>query len=229
MTIAKRLELGVIDKISHLFHEGGLLVMTSITFVLALSLIIVLERIVRYWLVFDLRNSEGFMVAIQKLIMNNSVENALRLCHQARPKLLPLVLTEGLKRSNDTTEEIEHAISYATLIVVPKVTKWIPLLGTTANIATLLGLLGTIFGLMKSFGAAAIATGAEKQTILSEGIAEALTATSYGLGTALFCLLAHGLLSVKQTALINDIHLHSSRLLDLLYSRQIRIQNSQEG
>ena len=84
--------------------------------------------------------------------MNNSIENGIRLCKKSQPKLLPYVLSEGLKRANDTTEEIHNAMDHATLQVIPKVNRMIPTLGMTANVATLLGLLGTIFGLMKSFG-----------------------------------------------------------------------------
>jgi len=187
----------------------------------------VIERTYRYWLQYDLANSSGFMAAVQKMVMNNSIENAIRLCKKARPKLLPYVLAEGLKRANDSAEEIENAMDHATLAAVPNVTKWLPFLGTTANVATLLGLLGTIFGLMKSFKAAATATGAQKQTLLAEGIAEALTATSYGLGTALLCLFAFGILSMKQSAIVDDINKNVARLTDLLYTRKMKLRGSQ--
>lgn len=212
----------VIDTLARLFHQGGPLVMSGILLVFLISVSLIIERSVRYWLQYDLVNSSGFMAAVQNMVMNNSIENAIRLCKKARPKLLPYVLAEGLKRANDSTEEIENAMNHATLTVVPKITKLVSLLGTTANVATLLGLLGTIFGLMKSFGAAASATGAQKQTILAEGISEALTATSFGLGTALLCLLAHGFLSMKQQALVNDIHQNVARLTDLLFTRKIK-------
>jgi biopolymer transport protein ExbB/TolQ len=115
-------------------------------------------------------------------------------------------------------------MEHATLAAVPRVTKWLPLLGTTANVATLLGLLGTLFGLMKSFAGAANATGAQKQTILAEGIAEALTATTYGLGTALMCLLAYGILFMKQMGIVDDINQNAARLRDLLYTRKMKIR-----
>ena len=149
--------------------------MSSIVFVLLISIVIIIERAFRYWFQYDLPNSEGYMSAVQKMVMNNSIENAIRLCKKAKPKLLPYVLSEALKRANDSTQEIENAMEHAFLSVLPKATKGVAFLSTTANVATLLGLLGTIFGLMKSFGAAAFATGAQKQTILAEGIAEALT------------------------------------------------------
>lgn len=206
------------------FHEGGPLVMSGIAFTLVLSLAIIIERIISYWLKYDLSNSSGFMAAIQKMVMNNSIENAIRMCKKARPNLLPYVLAEGLKKANDSSEEVSNAVEHASLAVMPKVSKLIPTLGMMANVATLLGLLGTIFGLMKSFGAAAVATGAQKQTILSEGIAEALTATSFGLSTALFCIMAHGLLSIKQASILSDINHNAALLVDMLYTRKLKLE-----
>jgi biopolymer transport protein ExbB len=211
------------DKIVVIYHEGGLLVMSLITVTALISIVIIIERIIRYWMQYDLGNSAVFMSNIQKMVMNNSIENAIRLCRKAKPKLLPDVLVQGLMRANDSVEEIELAMDYATLEAVPKVTKWVAFLGTTANVATLFGLMGTLFGLMKSFGAAANATGTQKQTLLAEGIAEALTATTAGLGTALFILLAYGFLMMKQTALVDDINSNAARLLHMLYNRKMKI------
>jgi len=214
----------MLDFIARKFEEGGQEIMSAITFVLFLSIVIIIERAYRYWLQYDLANSSGFMSAVQKMVMNNSIENAIRLCKKARPKLLPYVMSEGLKRANDSTEEIQHALDTATLTAMPKITKILPFLGTTANVATLLGLLGTLFGLMRSFGAAAKLTGAAKQTALAAGISESLTATSFGLGTALMCLLAFGILTMKQTGIVDDINRNSARLIDLLYTRKMKIK-----
>jgi len=211
------------EKIVRLFHEGGPAVMASITVVAIYSLIVIIERIVRYWVTYDLGNSAVFMSNVQKMVMNNSIENAIRLCKKQKPKLLPDVLVQGLMRANDSVEEIELAMDFATLEAIPKVTKGVGFLGTTANVATLLGLMGTLFGLMKSFSAAANATGAQKQTLLAEGIAEALIATSYGLGTALLILLAYGVLMTKQSSLVDDINSNSARLLHMLYNRKMKI------
>lgn len=216
------------ETIIRLFHQGGLPVMASITAVAILSVVIILERVFRYWMQYDLANSSGFIAAVQKMVMNNSIENAIRLCKKARPKLLPTVLAHGLMRANDTPEEIQNAMDHATLEAMPKVTKLVPFLGTTANVATLLGLLGTLFGLMRSFNAAATATGAQKQTLLAEGIAEALVATSFGLGTALFILLSYGILMMKQTSIVDDINQGSAKLLDLLYTRKLKIRSNKD-
>lgn len=211
------------EKITQLFHEGGLPVMLSITATLLITIVLIVERMIRYWGQYDLADSASFMSHIQKMVMNNSIENAIRMCRKAKPKLLPEVLVQGLMRANDSPEEIELAMDYATLDAIPKVTARVGFLGTTANVATLLGLLGTLFGLMKSFAAAATATGAQKQTLLAEGIAEALIATSYGLGTALLALLSYGILMTKQTQLVDDINANAARLLHMLYNRKMKI------
>jgi biopolymer transport protein ExbB/TolQ len=83
--------------------------------------------------------------------------------------------------------------------------------------------MGTLFGLMKSFSAAGTATGSQKQTLLAEGIAEALIATSYGLGTALLILLVYGILMTKQASLVDDINANAARLLHMLYNRKMKI------
>src|SRR3954467_4034214 len=103
------------DLIAPKFEQGAPEIMSAITFTLFLSLTIIIERAYRYWLQYDLANSSGFMAAVQKMVMNNSIENAIRLCKKARPKLLPYVMAEGLKRANDSTEEIEFALDTATL------------------------------------------------------------------------------------------------------------------
>ena len=223
----------MIESIVKLFNPNDgphFFVMCGITLTLVISLSIIIERVFRYWYQYDLSNSSAFMSAVQKLVMNNSIENAIRLCKGKRNQgqLLPYVLAEGLKRANDSTEEIENAMHHAQLAAIPRVSRRVPLLATTANVATLLGLLGTLFGLIKSFAAAANATGQQKAVILAQGIAEALSATTFGLATALLCLLVYGILMTKQTAIIDDINQNAARLMDLLYTRKMKIRSGQD-
>ncbi len=208
------------------FHAGGKFEMAFIAIVLLMSIVIVIERVIRLWARYDLGNSGEFMNAIQKMVMNNSIESAIRSCKNNRPKLLPYVLAEGLKRANDTPEEIQNAMEHATLSAIPKITNYTPLLATTANVATLIGLLGTIHGLMNSFAALGSNSGEQKQQVLADGISQALNATFFGLGTALICLLAYGILSMKQKSIVDDINKNVARLNDLLYTRRIKIKGS---
>jgi biopolymer transport protein ExbB/TolQ len=86
----------------------------------------------------------------------------------------------------------------------------------SANVATLLGLLGTITGLMKSFGALAAADPSQKATLLAKGISEFMEATAYGLIVAIPCLVGYSILGAKVTNLIEAIDESSVRLLNML-------------
>ena len=213
----------IFDAIASAFEKGGPTVMSCITAVLFISVGIMIYRLYKISQ-YNISNSSAFMAAIQKMIMNNSIENAIRLCKKTRPKLLPYVLAEGLKRANESPEEVSNAIEHATLTAMPKVVGATPFLATTANMATLFGLLGTLFGLMKSFAGLAAASGDEKSTILAKGISEALTATSFGLGTSLLCLFGFGILNLRQKSLGDDIQKNAARLIDLLYTRSVKIK-----
>ena len=99
----------MIEFLAHKFHEGGVAVMGSITFVLFMVIIITLERLIRLWWTYPQQDTPGFVAAIQKMIMSDSIEDAIRLCQKASPALVADVLHEGLKRANDTMEEVEYA------------------------------------------------------------------------------------------------------------------------
>ena len=151
--------------------------MFSILAVLVISLVLVFERSYRLWVEYDLVNSDGFMAMVQKMVTNNSIENAIRLCKKARPKLLPYVLSEGLKRANDSVEEIELGIEHAMLDAIPKVNSSIIPCNNSKRNDTWSSRYN--FRTDRSFSAVAKATGAQKQELLAEGIAEALNATSF--------------------------------------------------
>lgn len=199
-------------------------IMYPILFILLLSIIIIIERVIRMWTTYDLANATEFMNGVQKYIMNNSIENAIRLCKKYKPALLPHVISQGLKKANHSPSEIEYALEHANLQVTPDITKGTPLLATTANVATLLGLLGTLVGLIKAFGGLAGQVD-NKQEMLANAISLALHATAFGLLTALICLLAYGILQWKQKQIIDDINQHSAKLIDLLYTRKMKIQS----
>ena len=89
-----------------------------------------------------------------------------------------------------------------------------------ANIATLVGLIGTIFGLIMSFGGLSVATPEQRATLLGAGIAEALFNTFAGLTIAVMCIMAHLALSGIAKRIIADLDYYSSRLENLLALRE---------
>ena len=118
--------------------------------------------------------------------------------------------------------QIQNAIDAASLEVIPKLERRLSYLALIANLSTLLGLLGTINGLIHSFSAIALADPAQRQAILSAGISEAMNATAFGLLTAIFTMIAHSVLSNKANRILEEIDEFGVKLLDLLSARKYR-------
>ncbi len=96
------------------------------------------------------------------------------------------------------------------------VKKRIQILWSLANIATLIGLLGTVVGLIRAFGAVAAAKPEERSTLLAKGISEALNNTAMGLGIAVTCIVAHAILGSMSKRQASDLEAFSLKLENLL-------------
>lgn len=164
-------------------------------------------------------NGTAFFAQMQKLIMANNIDRAIKLCNAAPSAALPKVIKAGLTRANKGEMEIQNAVEEATLEVVPQIMKRTPALQALANIATLLGLLGTIIGLIEAFEALKDATPDTRQQLLSQGIALAMNTTAFGLIVAIPCMVAHLFLSGMTKKIVDEIDQHSVKLENLLVSR----------
>jgi biopolymer transport protein ExbB/TolQ len=151
--------------------------------------------------------------------MANNIDRAIKLCNAAPSAALPKVIKAGLTRANKGEVEIQNAIEEATLEVVPKVQKRTASLQALANIATLLGLLGTIIGLIEAFEALEKATPENRQRLLAKGIALAMNTTAFGLVVAIPTLVAHLILSGTTKKILDEIDMYSVKLENLLISR----------
>jgi biopolymer transport protein ExbB/TolQ len=193
-------------------NDGGIF-MLVILLVFFLALCISLERYLRY-VSFDL-NASSFMNEIQKLIMGNKIKDAIQHCSGSKA-LLPRVIKNGLKRSNQTTDHVQNAIDATALEMIPIVEKRLNYLNLFANISTLLGLLGTIFGLIMAFSAVGEADPSQRAAILSSGISKAMNTTAFGLISAILIMIFHTMLTSKSEKIISDIDQYSVKLLDVL-------------
>lgn len=195
--------------------------MVPIAVAFALSIAFTIERFVRLFMQYSI-DGQSFMFEIQKFILANDLDGAIRLCNGAGGAALPKVIKAGLQRASRDEQQIQNAIDAASLEVIPKLERRLPYLALIANIATLLGLLGTISGLISSFAAIGRAEPAQRQEMLSEGIALAMNATALGLITAIFTMVMHSILSNKASQTIEEIDEFGVKLLDLLTARKYR-------
>jgi len=100
--------------------------------------------------------------------------------------------------------------------VLPRLEKRTPYLATLANVATLLGLLGTIIGLISAFTAVAEAAPQEKAEMLSQSISVAMNTTAFGLMSAIPLLLAHAYLQTRTNEMVDSLEMASVKLLNLI-------------
>jgi len=200
------------------FYTDGGAFMHPIAFVSVFGIAIMVERFIFLFFRYNI-NANQFMAQIQKLVMANNIDRAIKLCNAAPSAALPKVIKAGLTRANKGEAEIGNAIEEATLEVVPNITKRTPTLQSVANIATLLGLLGTIMGLIAAFEAVANAPPDQKTQMLTQAIAIAMNTTAFGLMVAIPTLAAYIFLNNVTKKIMDEVDQYSVKLQNLLVSR----------
>lgn len=162
-------------------------------------------------------NSKEFFAQIKKLVMAGNVDRAIKLCDAGDYPLLQLVKS-GLMQADKGPDEIDAALSEKLSELKPAVEKRIGTLWSLANIATLIGLVGTVYGLINTFAAVAAQglSQADKQRLLANGIAEAMYNTALGLFIAVSCMIAHVFLSSRAKSIQHDLDSTTERVFNLL-------------
>jgi biopolymer transport protein ExbB/TolQ len=200
-----------------IFMEEGGLFMWIIFAVWCVGAAISVERL-KALFSYDI-DGEGLMNLIKKNVLGNDVHKAIQSCSNSKA-LLPQVLKSGLKRANQSKEQIADAVEATVLEVAPKVEKRMGYLGLVANVSTLLGLLGTIQGLIQSFAAVATADPASKAKLLALGISKAMNTTAIGLVSAISIMVIHAMLTNKSEKILEEIDEYSAKLVDLLGTKR---------
>jgi biopolymer transport protein ExbB/TolQ len=132
------------------------------------------------------------------------------------------ILNYGLARVAQARrrDDIEKAMEESLMGIVPRLEKRTHYLATFANLATLLGLLGTVMGLISAFGAVATVNPAEKANLLSASISVAMNCTAFGLMTAVPLLVIHAVIQTKTTELIDSLEMASVKVLNSIVERR---------
>ncbi len=166
-------------------------------------------------------NSKEFFAQIKKLVTAGNIDRAIKLCEASDYPILQLVKS-GLTHSNKGPDEIDAALSEKLSELKPAAEKRVGALWSLANIATLIGLLGTVSGLIATFGAISAPglSQADKQRMLSNGIAEAMYNTALGLGIAVFCMITHIILHTRAKAIQHDLESTVEKTFNLLTIQQ---------
>jgi biopolymer transport protein ExbB/TolQ len=199
--------------IAEFIEKGGFFMYLNIV-CSAITLAIIVERTI-FFLGKGSVNARAFLEQIRKLVAANNVDRAVKLC-SATEAPVARVAKAGLSRLPKGDTAVATAIEETLADVTPDLKKRIAALWSIANIATLLGLLGTVSGLIRSFGAVGSANPDQRQKILSDGISEAMHNTFFGLVIAVACMIGHVFLSAAAKKQASELEAFSMKLENML-------------
>ncbi len=199
-----------------LYVKGGFF-MHPILLVSILALALFCER--ASYLFFSLRLDtdtvfKKIMLSLEKYNFRVAIEECTRI--ENHP--LGRILKAGLLKSDKRDKEIERAMEEKLIKEIPKIKGKTNLFSLFANIATLIGLLGAIHGLITAFEGVAHASDSMKQEILASGISVAMLTTAFGLLIAIPCLVGFYVINNKGESVIDDLEQKALSLFNALSS-----------
>lgn len=196
------------------FQEGGVF-MYPIMLVFALGAAIAIERYI--YLTIARQTNRSIWDKLTPLVKANNYEQAMAISSRSKAEI-GKILSYGLSRLRMTKkrDDIEIAMEEGLMEVIPRLEKRTHYLATLANIATLLGLLGTIIGLIQAFTAVANANPADKADLLSASISVAMNTTAFGLMAAIPLLLMFTVLQTKTTELVDSMEMATVKFLNAI-------------
>lgn len=203
--------------IAEFFEQGGFFMYVNLI-ASTIAIAVIVERTI-FFLGKGSVNAKAFLEQIRKLVAANNIDRAVKLC-SATDAPVARVAKAGLTRLSKGEAAVTTAIEETLVDVTPDLKKRIPGLWSLANIATLIGLLGTISGLIGAFAAVAKAAAADRSTILSGRIAEAMNNTFLGLAIAAVCMIAHVFLNSASKKQQHELEAFAMKLENLLSETQ---------
>jgi biopolymer transport protein ExbB/TolQ len=202
------------DTIVRFFQEGGPF-MYPIAMVMGIGLAISLERF--FYLLNQARVNRRDYDRLLPLLKQQRQREIVDITMKSKSPMARIVADGMTRRSaSRRRSDIEYAMEEGLLEILPNIERRTPYLATFANIATLLGLLGTIIGLIAAFTAVANADPAEKATLLSQSISIAMNTTAFGLMVAIPLLLVHSMLQSKTSAIVESLEIAVVKFLNLM-------------
>jgi biopolymer transport protein ExbB len=212
--------MGFMYSIVEFFVAGGIF-MYPILFTAAFGAAIAIERWGTLTLV-RIRNHNVWN-QVQPALLNGDFDKAREMTSKDS-SAISQVLSMGLARQGAVRrrEDIEIAMEESMMEIIPHLEKRTPYLALAANIATLLGLLGTIMGLIQAFTAVSNANPAEKADLLSASISVAMNTTAFGLLVAIPLLIVHTLVTTKTAEIVDGLEMASVKALNVISAKARR-------
>lgn len=192
-----------INEAARFMQEGGQF-MWVIFGAGAVGLAVILERVIFFY-VQNRTDSRALVAEILNTLRTGNARKAVEGLQGKSP--LKNIFRVALQRWDHArdVDEVRKSVEEAAIKEVPRLSERISTLSLLANVATLTGLLGTIFGLQASFSSLKLAEGADKAAALASGISQAMNTTAMGLMVAIPCMVAYTYLANKKSSLTDDL------------------------
>jgi biopolymer transport protein ExbB len=204
---------GFFSKVADFFRKGGPAMWAILVF-LATGLIIFVERFIFLFGIAGIK-PESLMARVAELIRKGSIEGAIATTAGENAPLAKII-EAALRNYRGTERDIQNAVDEMALAELPRLNARTSYLAMLANVSTMVGLLGTIFGLIAAFAAVAAADPEQKSIMLANGISQAMNTTAFGLISAIPLLIAHSFLTAKTDRLVDDIDRYSVMVINML-------------
>jgi biopolymer transport protein ExbB len=185
----------------------------SIIFVGLCAAAVSIERVRALYFQYGM-NTEQFIRKVFSLVLANRAEEAIVACGQLEKKPFARGIKLILEKADRDDEALFQAQDVALSEIIPLFTRRIHYLSMLANVATLMGLLGTIHGLILSFQAVAQADPAQKQALLATGISVSMYTTALGLGVAIPVMVIYSFLVSRQNSMTEQFVEKSTKLVE---------------
>jgi biopolymer transport protein ExbB len=198
---------------TNFFHVAPILIVGAI------AAAITLERTWALLFHYPMKHVPQFFDKLRDLIMADKLAEAISLCDRYKTKPVAHVVREALLRAHQPEPLIQDGLEIAVSEASEQITKRTSYLSSIANVSTLLGLFGTIVGLIRSFEAVGTAAAQQRSSLLAAGISTAMNATMLGLAVAIPCMIAFSFLMNRTNRLNSEVDRSAVRILDLINQR----------
>lgn len=192
-----------------------------------IAVAIMIERGQTLFKTYTMPASDAFFEKVRELVSKGQINEAMALCQQFNGKPTAEIVKVAIQRAHQPEELIMNSIELARAKYGELIQKRTSYLATIANVATLLGLVGTIAGLIQSFSAVAHADAQQKAALLANGISTAMNATMLGLAVAVPCMILFSFFINKANRLMAECESAGLMALDSIMVCSLN-QNQQD-
>lgn len=201
------------------FLQDGGVFMYPIAIIIVIGLALAVERII--FLSKERSGNRRDFESMYPMLKKRDLKGALKFANDSDTHIAN-IFSQGILRtfSAQKRDEVESTLEEGIMEAIPQLEKRTPYIATLANISTLLGLLGTIMGLIAAFTAVASAAPAEKAALLSQSISVAMNTTAFGLMGAIPLLLLHSFLQTKTAEIVDSIEMSGVKFLNAITEKK---------